>query len=140
MSAGEIVSQLELMRVDITAVGSLEHVVVFPFTTVPMVCPSCVIAGAAKATGSAMAIRIFDMRFILYLSLRPSECRRGGEHSRSMRSVYCVYVTGWRPGAMQSREWGRDCELERDSSGVITGGMIYLRRVDSKNKEPTPCR
>lgn len=50
--------------------------------------------------------------------------------------VTFLYVTGWRLGAMQSREWGRDCELERDSSGVITGGVIYLRRVDSKNKEP----
>lgn len=50
--------------------------------------------------------------------------------------VWFLFATGWRLRAMCSREWERDCELERDEYGSIIGGTIYLRRADSKNKRP----
>lgn len=46
-----------------------------------------------------------------------------------------LYATGWRKGAMQSRQW-HDAELERDADGVTIGGTLHLARKDSKNKQP----
>lgn len=47
-----------------------------------------------------------------------------------------LYATGWRKDAMRTREWERDCELRRAESGAIIGGILFLDRGHSKNKEP----
>lgn len=52
--------------------------------------------------------------------------------------VRFLWATGWRLGAMRTREWERDCELQRDERGTIIGGTLYLDRAHSKNKEAWP--
>lgn len=59
-------------------------------------------------------------------------CAELPEHLRD--AVRFLYLSGWRKNEMATLEW-RDCQLERDERGAITGGKIRLRAENSKNKE-----